>query len=426
MINTYVCVYAMYTSNNWIPSNPPPTAGTECSEVGNDFSSVSPFGIVIPGRPVASNITQIDPVRWTFMAGEPAKDFVVFLTDAGAASLPFSYGIGVYVSITSTPSAFQPEHNGGGNGTPPSVESGIGESTNEAASGLFHYIGCLRAERPSGLFSLPASLLPGGVPSSLSIEGVEPPLGSQMSPWSGQASMGGEGHPTSFNVRGNEWSDAALLSRNKMGVAPCEMLFSSNSVNHEHTNRGTNHSRRYIMAIGLSVESVDLLNSLSGAPLQSQMETTATKVAIGEKILEDFYGFVSSYAKLLKPQYFFSPPISCLSSSSTALERNAGNLVRNQVMNGMGSSFPCSGAWIKERESLLISLFGVSGVRRAAEDVMLTGAAPSCERPGDLSVCHGTAHSSGGEYLVMPMSFVNKWRERLQRILQKDKSFISN
>lgn len=218
------------------------------------------FAVVVPGFPVVTALQQIDTARWTCSLGggaTPPPSFVVFLT--GVAPLPVGCGVGVYVSL-------------------PHTET-------------FAYIGCLRPDRPSGLFSIPISML---------------------------------SHDND-DVRNRAATGAGIL--------------------------------------GLAIESLEHLHNLGDASAQTEQETSRTKVAFAERIVEDFYAFAASYAKLLKPYFFASP------SPETAY---------------------LPPELLQERNAFL------SSIETAGEE----------------------------EFVVLPASFVSKWRERVMRRVQKDRSFI--
>lgn len=262
----------MYSNNSWVPEavyNPngcmaPPLTNSAMTMTSSSGAPVAPsdaaggmLALIVPGFPLVTTLQQIDAARWTCSLGAVPPSFVVFLT--GAVPLPAGCGVGVYVSLQ-----------------------------NQSEAG-YQYIGCLRSERPSGLFSVPLSML------------------SQEAP-------------------------------NENATGACAML-------------------------GLAVESLDHLNSLGDAPVEAQQRTTSTRIAFAERIVEDFYSFAASYAKLLK-SYFFAPS-------------QAGFLTPEML---------------QDRDAFL------SSIEAAGEE----------------------------EFVVMPISFVNKWRERVMRRVQKDRTFIAS
>lgn len=407
----------MYPANSWTSDNTPTS---NFSEGKYDSPDSSPLGIVIPGYPVTTNAIPIDPARWIFSLDVPAKDFVVFLTPVGVASLPSTCGIGVYVSITHPTSAWN------NNTTCPSGgldrnDPTSGGSSSDSAAPLYHYVGCLRAERPSGLFSIPASLIPDhSVPLSA-------PTGSRSNMISGIERNGKNSHST---LNGNSFSFPVNGAGDRSFFPSCtgqEAGKNSTGIPVPPGDRGTNSDMAppAAMVIGLSVESIELLNSLSEAPLRQQAESAVTKVAIAEKILENFYSFVSSYGKVLKPSYFFSPPsVGCSLSVSAPMQMYDGITPSGSVLstNGVPASSPYGEGLVREREAFLTSLFGTS-TTSAVENNVISDHLPY---NGTSSCSLNSIESSAAEFIVMPMNFVNKWRERLQKNIQKDRTFFSS
>lgn len=470
----------MHTGNNWECHNlPTPTATANTvaayAEGSDDGCSSSLFGIVIPGYPLATNVTPIDALRWTFTVGAPASDFAVFLTAAGTALLPVGYGIGVYVSIGPSTPLWMNNHNLVHNCPnapatyqnmegcyPPPAGCTPSGGGGEAPSQLFHYIGCLRAERPSGLFSVPASLLPSDKASSTCILGG----GSQSRIVEGQGKCqwNEDDYRASPGYRFPVGSGGAASNREE--TAPClfppmnpstaqptsAVPFSASDTSAPtdfptatatSTSSGNNNTNvvRHTMIVGLAMEPIDLLNSLCDTPLQAKMETKGTKVAIAEKILESFYSFVSSYAKVLKPQYFFPPaPVNPSASDTLRWDGNAPleNMNRDggtEMGSRMRSSLFSPSSIMEEREAFLTSLFSFSvtadttSSRTGGGGFYDTPTYPlqsSGDRCGDPGNSNNNNDDTGGEFLVLPINFVNKWRQRLERVLQNDKFFISN
>lgn len=133
-----------------------------------------------------------------------------------------------------------------------------------------------------------------------------------------------------------------------------------------HLLDDSTHSFSSSLALGLSIESEEYLNSLRERPKYSEQSSLATKASVSERLLEDLYAFVSSYAKVLKPFFFIAPH---------------------------------SSAW-----------YGMTPEQMAEREAFLSSI-------GD---------GEGDEYIVMPLNFVNKWRERLfKRIKHDPHGFIS-
>lgn len=372
----------MCAANRWTLDG---TSSSTFREGEYDSTDSSPLGIVIPGYPVTTNTIPIDPARWVFPLDTLARDFVVFLTPAGLASLPSTCGIGVYVSIPFS-----------------------GDGGSDSAAPLYHYVGCLRADTPSGLFTLSASLLPDySVPLSAA-------TGSRSEMMSGNERNGGTSNGA-FN--GNAFSLPSNAAGNRSFFPSCS--------GEEAGKNSTGMTPPAAMVIGLSMEPIELLNSLSEAPLRQQAESTVTKVAMAEKILENFYSFVSSYGKVLKPSYFFSPPsVASFPSPSAPLQMYDGTTQSGSALatNGVPTSSPYVDGLAREREAFLTSLFGPSATR-AVEG---TAFGDPLYSNGASGSSVNAVESSGTEFIVMPMNFVNKWRERLQKILQKDRSFFNS
>lgn len=241
---------------------------------------LSPISIVLPGQPVVTHLQPIDNTRWTTLLRFSAlcTQFVVFLT----APLTADVGIGVYLSRPRICNELQ------GN---------LCDSTEVEGSECFSYVGCLRAERPSGLFEVPASLLPEELPT---LPHLKPEL---------------------MEIK-----------------------------------------------VGLAVESVEYLNSLSDLPSASERRNAGTKLKIAERMAEDFYAFATSFARTLKPYYFGS------------------------MWGASGSSL--TPQMIQECEDFQASIFSTMG---------------SCD---------------AGEFIVLPINFVNQWKERIEKKIAKDRSFL--
>ncbi|KAG5506437.1 hypothetical protein JKF63_05940 [Porcisia hertigi] len=192
----------------------------------------SPFGVIVPGYPVQTNVSPVDAGRWTINLGVAPESLVVFLTMS--EPLPPGYGVGLFLAREDTMS--------------------------------FQYVGALTQERASSIIKVPAVFL-----------------------------------------------NPAASTR---------------------------------IVLGLALEREEELQNLGFTHEQPLHQSeAATKIVIAERLLEDLYSFVASYARTL-------------------------------------------------------TLGGGCGA-------------------GDLS------SSEAGDYVVMPASFVEKWRTRVQKKITKDDTFWS-
>lgn len=172
------------------------TPTTTNAPAGASFEAAAPppttpdlFGVVVPGCPVSTSLTQVDSGKWTIALGEAPESFVVFLTLA--EPLPEGYGISLFLAREDELS--------------------------------FQYVGYLSQGRPSGLFRVPATLL--------------------------------------------------------------------------------NMDQPVRVVLGLSLELAQEIINL-GQTQQQPLEVmqAATRVAIAERLLEDLYGFTSSFARGISSQ----------------------------------------------------------------------------------------------------------------------------
>ncbi|EPY24830.1 hypothetical protein STCU_06983 [Strigomonas culicis] len=189
----------------------------------NFFNTSSAFGLLLPGRPLRTDVVQVDADRWTISIGSAPQSFSVFLTNATGPLAAVS-AIGIYAA--------------------------------READHLFEYVGYLTQDYPTTVVTLPSSLLSVCTPVAVVV---------------------------------------GFCLQTRADIANMESAASGG----ERGSAGMCFAPNAAYCGGTGTPSV-------------QQAQAATKCAMAEKILGEFYNFVMSYGRSVNP----GQPL-CLSVSDT-------------------------------------------------------------------------------------------------------------
>lgn len=204
-------------------------------------SALPPFGLIVPGQPVNFSFTQTAAEQWVAVLQGTPSTFLFFLTQS--QPLPQGCGISVYLSSSC------------------SAEAG------------FVFLGAVLADRPSSLFEVPASLLPPTAGGAATTAAMGPPPTLTVG-----VSLEEEG-----SIR-NMLEGTPGVNCSFPGVHGSGALMTAGVMNPTRMGYGTPAGGG-----GVGGRGVILTNN-------------ATRYALGERVLEDFCIFISSYIKTLSAE----------------------------------------------------------------------------------------------------------------------------